>query len=131
VPVPTADALGVLGVNIGMIASVSAIMGVHLSMDNIKTIAGSILAAMAATGGGRMIAGEFLKFIPGIGSVAGGLITSTIALSATGTLGYAYTEFLCRFHGAQMRMPDGEEIKDGFRKFWENWGDKYLPTPKP
>lgn len=105
------------------------IMGVQLSMDNIKTIAGSMLAAMAAAGGGRLIAGEVLKFIPGVGSVAGGMITSGIAASATYGLGYGYTEFLCRFHAAHMRMPDGEEIKDDFRKFWEKWGDKDLPPP--
>jgi hypothetical protein len=48
VPVPVADAAAVLSVNIGMIASVSVIMGVQLSTDSIKTIAGSMLAAMAA-----------------------------------------------------------------------------------
>jgi uncharacterized protein (DUF697 family)/GTP-binding protein EngB required for normal cell division len=129
VPVPGVDAAGVLSVNIGMIASVSVIMGVQLSMDSIKTIAGSMVAALATTGGGRWIAGEVLKLIPGIGSMTGGVITATIAGTATYGLGYGYTEFLCRFHAAEKRMPDGEEIKAGFRKFWENWGDKDKPPP--
>ena len=130
-PLPVADAAGVLAVNIGMIASVSVLMGVQMSSANIRTIAGSILGAMAVTGGWRLMAGELLKFIPGIGSVAGGVITSAIAASSTYGLGYAYIEFLCRFHASEQRMPDGDELRNGFRRFWEIWEHKEMKPTAP
>jgi uncharacterized protein (DUF697 family)/GTP-binding protein EngB required for normal cell division len=131
VPVPVADAAAVLAVNIGMIARVSVIMGVQLSMDNIKTIAGSMLAAMATTSGGRLISAQILKLIPGVGDVAGSVIMAAIAGSTTYGLGCCYTEFLKTFHGDQRRMPNGEEINAGFRTFWETWGTKSWSPPEP
>jgi uncharacterized protein (DUF697 family)/GTP-binding protein EngB required for normal cell division len=128
-PIPLADAAAVFSVNASMIVAISVIMGVQMSTSNIQTIAGSMLGAMAATGGARLIAGEVLKLIPGFGSVAGGLITSGIAASATYGLGFGYIEFLCRFQASEHRMPDGEEIKEGFRKFWERWEKKELLPP--
>jgi uncharacterized protein (DUF697 family)/GTP-binding protein EngB required for normal cell division len=129
VPIPVADAMAVLSVNVGMIVSVSAIMGVQMSRGNIQTIAGSMLGAMAVAGGGRLIAGEILKFIPGLGSVIGGFITSGVAGSATYGLGFGYVEFLCHFQAAEQRMPQGDEIKDGFHKFWQSWETKELSPP--
>jgi hypothetical protein len=38
-------------------------------------------------------------------------------------------EFLCRFQAAEQRMPQGDEIKDGFRKFWQSWETKELSPP--
>jgi uncharacterized protein (DUF697 family)/GTP-binding protein EngB required for normal cell division len=128
-PIPLADAAAVFSVNASMVVAVSVVMGVQMSASNIQTLAGSMLGAMAVTGGARLIAGEVLKLIPGFGSIAGGFITSGIAASATYGLGYGYIEFLCRFQAAEHRMPDGEEIRLGFRKFWESWEAKEQPPP--
>jgi uncharacterized protein (DUF697 family)/GTP-binding protein EngB required for normal cell division len=128
-PIPVVDAAAVFSVNVGMIAAVSVIMGVEMSGANIKTLGGSMLGAMAVAGGGRLIAGELLKFIPGIGTIWGGTITSGIAASATYGLGYGYIEFLCRFQSAQQRMPNGDEIADGFRQFWNEWDHKDMALP--
>jgi uncharacterized protein (DUF697 family) len=117
-PIPVADAAVVLSVNVGMMVGISAIMGVQMSRENLQTLAGSMLGAMAAASGGRLIAAEILKLIPGF-VVLGGAITSAIAASATYALGYAYVEFLCRFHYDKQRMPDGDEISAGFRKFYQ------------
>ncbi len=129
-PIPLADAAAVLAVNISMIAGVSVIMGVQMSRDNSMTIAASVVGAMTVTVGRRLIAGEILKLIPGMGTVPGGMINSGIASAATYGLGYGYVEFLCRFHSAEQRMPDGNEIREGFRKFWEKWEKKDM-TPPP
>ena len=65
-PIPLADAAAVLAVDISMIAGVSVIMGVQMSRDNSMTIAASVVGAMTVTVGGRLIAGEILKLIPGM-----------------------------------------------------------------
>jgi uncharacterized protein (DUF697 family)/GTP-binding protein EngB required for normal cell division len=128
-PIPVADAGAVLAVNVGMIATISAIMGIQMSYENVKTLGVTMVGAMAAAGGGRLIAGELLKLVPGIGSLAGGTITSAIAASATYGLGYGYVEFLCAFHSAEHRMPDGDEIRDGFTTFWQSYEQKDRKPP--
>jgi uncharacterized protein (DUF697 family) len=129
-PIPVVDAGAVFAVNSGMIAAIAAAMGVRMSQSNMLTLGASMLGAMGAAAGGRLIAGELLKLVPGIGIIAGGVITSSIAASATYGLGLGFTEFLCRFHASQQRMPDGNELRDGFRRFWENWEKKEQAPPK-
>ena len=129
-PIPVVDAGAVFAVNTGMIAAIAAAMGVQMSQNNMLTLGASMLGAMGAAAGGRLIAGELLKLIPGLGSIVGGVITSSIAASATYGLGLGFTEFLCRFHASQQRMPDGNELRDGFRRFWESWEKKEQAPPK-
>lgn len=129
VPIPVADAAGVFAVNAGMIAAIAAAMGVSLDRDSTLALAASLAGALATSAGGRMIAGQVLKFIPGIGSLAGGAVTAAVAGSTTYGLGYGFTEYLCRFHAARGHMPEGDELRDGFRRFWESWGEKEKPLP--
>lgn len=128
-PIPVADAAAVFAVNSGMVTAIAAVMGIQLSRNNVLTLAGSMLGAMGFAAGGRMIAGELLKLVPGFGAVAGGLITSGVASSATYGLGYGFTEFLCRFFVVEHRMPDGSELREGFARFWENWDQKEKDLP--
>lgn len=128
-PIPVADAAAVFAINVGMIAGIAATMGVAMTRKNLMTLAASMLGALAAAAGGRMIAGELLKFIPGFGSVAGGAINAGTAGSATYGLGYGFTEFLCRYHAASGQMPGGEELREGFKKFWTTWSDKEKSPP--
>jgi uncharacterized protein (DUF697 family)/GTP-binding protein EngB required for normal cell division len=128
-PIPVADAVAVFAVNSGMLAAIAAVMGIQLSRNNVLTLAGSMLGAMGFAAGGRLIAGELLKLVPGFGSVSGGLITSGVASSATYGLGYGFSEFLCRFFAAEHRMPDGSELQEGFARFWENWDQKEKAAP--
>jgi uncharacterized protein (DUF697 family)/GTP-binding protein EngB required for normal cell division len=130
VPIPGADAAAVFAVNSGMVVAIAAAMGIQLSRNNVLTLAGSMVGAMGFAAGGRLIAGELLKLVPGIGTVPGGLITSSVATSATYGLGYGFTEFLCRFFSIEHRMPDGSELQEGFARFWKNWDQKEKATPQ-
>jgi uncharacterized protein (DUF697 family)/GTP-binding protein EngB required for normal cell division len=118
-PIPVADAAAVLSVNVGMMVGITAIMGVQMSRENLLPLAGSMLGAMTAASGGRLIAGELLKLVPGIPWLVGSAITSAIAASATLGLGHGYMEFLCYFHDKEQRMPSGEEISRGLREYYE------------
>ncbi|MCQ4161146.1 GTP-binding DUF697 domain-containing protein [Roseomonas sp. GC11] len=129
VPVPVADAAGIFAVNVGMVAAIAVAMGVAMDRDNMLALAASLAGALATSAGGRMVAGQVLKLIPGVGSLLGGAITATIAASTTYGLGYGFTEYLCRFHAAKGHMPEGDELKEGFRRFWESWGEKAKAPP--
>jgi len=123
-PVPLADSAGVLAVNIGMIAGIAVAMGVPLSRSNMMPVATSIVGALAVTFGARMLGGSIIKLIPGVGSVAGGVINAGLASSATYGLGHGFTEYLTRFFRREHRMPAGEELARGFAAFWEKWDRK-------
>jgi uncharacterized protein (DUF697 family) len=130
VPIPLADAAGIFAINVGMVAGIAVSMGVSMDRDSMLAMAASLAGALATSAGGRMIAGQVLKLVPGIGSIAGGAITAAVAGSATYGLGYGFTEYLCRFHAAKGHMPSGDELRDGFRRFWDGWGEKEKAPPR-
>jgi len=94
VPIPFSDASLLVPMQIGMIAHINSIFGI--SMD--KQRVASIIAAIGGTGGatfaGRFIVTNALKFIPGVGSLAGGLISAATASIMTTALAMSYIEVL-------------------------------------
>lgn len=129
-PIPLADAAGVFGVQAGMIVRVSLQMGVPLERKDLRSLAAALIAALGLTASGRLLAGRVIKFIPGIGQLAGAAITGGTAAGLTYGLGHAYVEFLRRFHARHGRMPTADEIITGFRDFWRDWRSKQ-ETPPP
>ena len=129
-PIPIADAAGVFGVQVGMIVAVSLQMGVKLKRSDMQAMAMTLIGALGLTAGGRFIAGQFVKLIPGIGTVAGSAITGTTAAAITYGLGRAYIEYLRSFFQEHERMPDADELAQGFRGFWRRWNSKE-ETPSP
>lgn len=128
-PIPVADAAGVFGVQVGMIVAISLQMGVKLRRSDLQAMAVTLLGALGLTAGGRVLAGLMMKFIPGIGSVAGAAITGTAAAALTYGLGRAYIEYLRSFYSQNERMPDANELVSGFHVFWQRWKNKQEPPP--
>ncbi len=128
-PIPLADAAGVFGVQVGMIIGVSLNMGVKLQRSDLQAMAVTLLGALGLTAGGRFIAGQVVKLIPGIGSIAGSAITGTTAAALTYGLGRAYIEYLRSFFEQNRRMPESKELVTGFRRYWSQWKNKYEPPP--
>jgi uncharacterized protein (DUF697 family) len=129
-PIPLADAAGVFGVQVGMIVAVSLQMGVKLKRSDLQAMAMTLIGALGLTAGGRFIAGQFAKLIPGLGTVAGSAITGTTAAAITYGLGKAYIEYLRSFFQENERMPHADELAKGFRSFWSRWNNKE-ETPPP
>jgi len=123
-PIPLADAAGVFGVQVGMIVAVSLQMGVRLKRSDLQPMAMTLIGALGLTAGGRFIAGQFAKLIPGLGTVAGSALTGTTAAAITYGLGRAYVEYLRAFFQDNERMPDADELASGFRAFWRRWNSK-------
>ncbi len=128
-PIPLADAAGVFGVQVGMIVAVSLQMGVKLKRSDLQPMAVTLLGALGLTAGGRFIAGQVIKLIPGIGTVAGSAITGSTAAALTYGLGRAYVEYLRSFFQEHERMPNADELAKGFQTFWRRWKNKEVAPP--
>ncbi|MDR5812064.1 50S ribosome-binding GTPase [Caballeronia sp. LZ033] len=95
IPIPFSDAIGIVPVQVTMIATISAIFGLNLSEGFIGTLVGSSMSAIGGTLAGRAAVGALLKLIPGVGSVVGGAISGTTAAALTTAFGEAYIYALC------------------------------------
>ncbi|MFS8855679.1 GTP-binding DUF697 domain-containing protein, partial [Synechococcus sp. H55.2] len=114
-PLPFADAPLLAAAQVGMIANISFIFGYKAS----PSFYYSLMAALAGIGGavvtGRAIVSNLLKLIPGVGSLAGGIIQSTTAATLTLSLGLAYIELMkaiarAEIQGIQLSQAQMQEI---------------------
>ncbi|MBP0443433.1 50S ribosome-binding GTPase [Roseomonas sp. SSH11] len=106
-PIPFADAALIFGVQAKMIVDVTVRMGTPAEEMPLKAVTAALLGPAAAGMGGRVAAraiGTLLKFIPGLGSVAGGAVNAAVAYGLTMALGQAYLAFL-RDRWAVLRAP--------------------------
>ncbi|EXJ22496.1 hypothetical protein ADIAL_2082 [Alkalibacterium sp. AK22] len=94
VPIPFSDASVLVPMQVTLLAHITAIFGI--SMDKATIV--SLIAAVGGTGSatmiGKMLVGNALKFIPGAGTVIGGIISGTTASVVTSALGLSYIEVL-------------------------------------
>ena len=93
-PIPFADAAILAPIQIGMIAGITSVFGVELSVGTLSTVITSALGVGGATVLGRTIVENVLKFFPGFGTVAGGAISAVTACTITAGLGEAYIAVL-------------------------------------
>ncbi|GEN50488.1 YcjF family protein [Alkalibacterium pelagium] len=93
-PIPFSDASVLIPMQVTLLAHITAIFGI--SMD--KSTIVSLIAAVGGTGSATMIGKTFVanafKFIPGAGTLIGGLISGTTASIVTSALGLSYIEVL-------------------------------------
>lgn len=93
-PIPISDATLLVPMQITMLAHITSIFG--LSLDKSQIV--SIIAGIGGTGGvtyfGKILVSSAFKLIPGIGTVAGGMISGTTASVLTVALAFSYIEVL-------------------------------------
>ena len=99
-PIPFSDAAIIVPAQVTMIASLAGLYGV--SGDQIKAQALPFVAKMAGT----FIAGNAIKFIPFLGSIAGAILNGTVAAGITGGMGL-YVKHL--FKETALAKIDGRE----------------------
>ncbi len=115
-PIPFADAVGIVPIQVGMLAGISATFGLSIDQGFLSTILGSIIVGAGGTFAGRAIVANLLKFIPGAGTVAGGVIGSTTAATLTMALGEAYIVVLeMLFVKYKGEPPTPEEVAEEFK----------------
>lgn len=93
-PIPFSDASVLIPMQVTLLAHITAIFGI--SMDKSTII--SLIAAVGGTGSatmiGKTIVANAFKFVPGAGTLIGGLISGTTASIVTSALGLSYIEVL-------------------------------------
>ncbi|GEO01716.1 GTPase [Novosphingobium sediminis] len=94
VPVPFSDAAAIVPVQVGMIASISAIFGLNVTTGFLTTLVTSSLGSTTGTLAGRALVGSLLKLIPGAGSIVGGVVSASVAGALTTAFGEAYIAVL-------------------------------------
>lgn len=88
-PIPMSDAVLLMPIQIGMTAKIFSIYGLDVgTMSIVKNLVTSRLMSML----GKSAVGNILKFIPGIGTVAGSAINAAVASTLTYSLGFAMSK---------------------------------------
>lgn len=117
IPIPIVDFAAVTGIQIKMIADLSKFYGVPFSKDRAKAIVASLIGAasspLAATGTLTII-GPALKYLPGIGTAVGVLVTPAFNAAATYALGRV---FVLHFEsGGTLLDLDPDAVREHFRR---------------
>lgn len=109
-PIPFSDAALLAPAQASMMAAIAAQYALPVSPAVVlRLVTTATLASGAASIGGRIIA-NFLKFIPGVGSAAGGTINATVAATLTAAMGKAWMA-VCE-HLNSMSPGEIEELLD-------------------
>ena len=93
-PIPFSDAPLLVGAQLTMLAHITVIFGLSIEKSLLTAIIGSVAGISGTTLGGKTLVSNLLKFIPGIGTVTGGLISASVASMMTIALGSAYISVL-------------------------------------
>lgn len=117
-PIPVADAVALVPIQIGMMASISKIFGISPSQDLLRTLVAVLAGTAGATLTGRAIVAGALKLFPGLGTIAGGIISSVTAVALTATLGGIYIKVLAKLCGAGRDVPPSPD--EVLREFKDN-----------
>ncbi len=112
-PIPFSDAAVLAPIQIGMLAAITSVFGLELSKGTLSTLVASAVGVGGATLAGRTIVVNLLKFIPGVGTVAGSAISGATAAALTAALGEAYIAVLAEvFSQNPSATPTGQELGD-------------------
>lgn len=93
-PIPFADATVLVPMQLGMLAHITAIFGISLDKSTLIGIIGAIGGTGGATYLGRTLVSNVMKFLPGVGTAAGGAISGLTAAMVTSALAMSYIEVL-------------------------------------
>lgn len=120
IPVPFSDALAIVPIQISMLAGISACFGIEISSAFLGTVVSGTFSSLAGTLGGRAAVGSLLKFFPGIGSIAGGIVSAAVATTLTVAFGEAYIGTLqVLLKGDPDRKLSGQDVANAFKKRME------------
>lgn len=115
-PIPFSDVLAIVPVQIAMLAGISVAFGLSTDKAFIGSLVSGTFTAVAGSFGGRAAVGAILKLFPGIGTLAGGAISATVAAAITTTFGEAY---IATLYSLLRENPEkkltGEDVAVAFR----------------
>jgi uncharacterized protein (DUF697 family) len=100
-----------------MLAGISSVFGLPLTEAFLSTLVSSAVTGLGATFTGQAIVSGLLKLVPGAGTLAGALISATVATSLTTMFGEAYVAVLARLMEQRAgEFPTAEEVAKAFKE---------------
>ncbi|MBV8991886.1 MAG: 50S ribosome-binding GTPase [Solirubrobacterales bacterium] len=107
-PIPVPDAVVLMPVQLGMLASITAIFGVDTSNDRMLRLIRDLVGQRGIEAVGQRIAANLLRVLPGVN-----VINAAVAAALTGALGEAYIHLcseMMRRQATGRPMPEGEML---------------------
>jgi uncharacterized protein (DUF697 family)/GTP-binding protein EngB required for normal cell division len=111
-PIPFSDAALLIPVQVSMIARITSVYKLPLAGSVVSSVIGPIIASAL----GRSLAGNLIKFIPGVGSIAGGAINAGTAGIITAAIGKAVIEICHKY----IEKGDNSDFGEIFTKGMSN-----------
>ena len=105
-PIPFSDCALLIPTQLGMIASITVIFGFDVNKSILTAFLSSTLGSGGATLLGKTVVSNLVKFIPGIGTAAGGAISAATAGILTAALGEAYIGIMTMVFNGEMEIDD-------------------------
>ena len=128
-PIPIADALVLVPIQVGMLARISAAFGIELSKAFLGTLVSSMVGSAGAMFMGRAIVTNLLKLFPGAGTVVGGVIAGATAVVLTTGLGSLYIAVLAKLcTDSPGEVPSPDDIAREFKNRFGGNADASPPT---
>ncbi|WQT28457.1 DUF697 domain-containing protein [Helicobacter pylori] len=115
IPIPFSDALAIAPIQAGMIYKMNDAFGVKMEESVATSLITGLLGVTAVAQVGRTLVNGFLKFIPVVGSVAGGATAAVI----TEGIGFAYLKVLEKCFNdetGEVELPAMDTIKSLFKE---------------
>lgn len=94
IPIPFSDASLLVPMQVALLAHITVIFGVPIDRATILSIIAAVGGTGSATVIGRSVVANAFKFIPGVGSIIGGVISGTTASVVTQALASSYIQVL-------------------------------------
>ena len=125
VPIPFSSAALLVPMQLGMMGRISHLY--QLPFDRAALLA--VASTTVATTLGRTAAANLLKFIPGAGSIAGGMINASVASGFTLAMGLAWVTVCQRAAGGQLpKTVDGVIDSAAVKHLFEEEFRKRMPN---
>jgi uncharacterized protein (DUF697 family)/GTP-binding protein EngB required for normal cell division len=123
VPIPFSSAAILVPIQLGMMARIAQLHGLGLDKSALLAVA----STSVATSAGRAAASSLLKFIPGAGSVVGGVVNASVASSFTLAMGQAWLVVCQRAFAKALPTLNGKLDTDAVTKLFESELAKRMP----
>lgn len=94
IPIPFSDASLLVPMQVALLAHITAIFGMPIDRATLVSIIAAVGGTSSATFLGRSVVSNAFKFIPGIGTIVGGIISGTTASVVTQGLAFSYIQVL-------------------------------------
>ncbi|RCX00347.1 uncharacterized protein (DUF697 family) [Kosakonia sp. AG348] len=100
-PIPGSDAPLIAAIQSGMIYKINAEFELDTSTSTTTSVVAGILGVTAVAQVGKAVVSNALKFIPGVGSLLGGVISAATAVALTQAVGQAYIQVLVSYYNKE------------------------------